>query len=67
MNSLFGAFKLTKNADTNKYSYSRHGIGFDRCRSFSLSDGCGLVKSVIISGIENNSFENNYSCRLKTS
>ena len=28
-NSLFGAFKLTKNASFNKYSYSGYGIGFD--------------------------------------
>ena len=26
---LFGAVKLTKNADPNKYSYSEYGIGFD--------------------------------------
>ena len=25
----FGALKLTKNADPNKYSHSRYGIGFD--------------------------------------
>ena len=26
---LFGAVKLTKNADPDKYSYSRYGIGLD--------------------------------------
>ena len=26
---LFGAVKLTKNADIDKYKYSRYGIGFD--------------------------------------
>ena len=28
-NLLFGAVKLTKNADIDKYKYSRYGIGFD--------------------------------------
>ena len=26
---LFGSVKITKNANRNKYSYSRYGIGFD--------------------------------------
>ena len=30
---LFGAVKLTKNIDPNKYTYSKYGVGFD-CRSF---------------------------------
>ena len=29
-NCLFGAVKLTKNADIDKYGYSNYGIGFDR-------------------------------------
>ena len=29
-NALFGAIKLTKNADIDKYKYTRYGIGFDR-------------------------------------
>ena len=28
-NCLFGAVKLTKNADIDKYKYSGYGIGFD--------------------------------------
>lgn len=28
-NSLFGAFKLTINADPDKYKYSHYGFGFD--------------------------------------
>ena len=28
-NALFGAFKLTKNADIDKYRYSEYGIRFD--------------------------------------
>ena len=37
--SLFGAIKLTKNADREKYKYSDYGIGFDSRSEFSLSDG----------------------------
>ena len=33
---LFGAAKLAKNANLNKYSYSRYGIGFDSCSLFSI-------------------------------
>ena len=36
---LFGAVKLTKNADTDKYSYSGYGNGFDANSHFSLSNG----------------------------
>ena len=35
-NSLFGAVKLTKNADPDKYEYSGYGIGFDTGGSFLL-------------------------------
>ena len=38
-NCLFGAVPLIKNADLDKYSYSRYGIGFDVRSAFSLSDG----------------------------
>ena len=30
-NCLFGALKLTKNADPDKYKYTSYGIGFDSC------------------------------------
>ena len=33
-NCLFGAVKLTKNIDTNKYKYSGYGIGFDSKGTF---------------------------------
>ena len=33
-NSLFGAVKLTKIADIDKYQYFGYGIGFDRKSSF---------------------------------
>ena len=47
-NSLFGAVKLTKNADPDKYKYSGFCIRFDACGSFSLSNGSGFSKNVII-------------------
>ena len=41
-NALFGAFKLTKNADIDKYRYFGYGIGFDRKGFYSHpSDGTG--------------------------
>ena len=50
-NCFFGAVKLTKNADPDKYGYSSYGIGFDACSQFSQSDGsCG--KNVIIFGVD---------------
>ena len=36
-NALFGAVKLTKNADIEKYKYSGYGIGFDVKRFFFAS------------------------------
>ena len=33
-NCLFGAVKLTKNADIDKYKYSGYGIGFDSRGTF---------------------------------
>ena len=41
---MFGAVKLTKNADPDKYNYSGYGIGFDLRLEFSLSDGSNGVK-----------------------
>ena len=35
-NALFGAVKLTKNADINKYGYSGYGTGFG-CKGFFFS------------------------------
>ena len=48
-NCLFGAVKLTKNADIDKYKYSGYGIGFDSRGSFSHSRG-GYGRNVIIFG-----------------
>ena len=50
-NCLFGAVSLTKNADIDKYNYSRYRIGFDRHGSFS-SLGIGLGRNVIIFGVD---------------
>ena len=50
-NCLFGAVKLTKNADIDKYGYSGYGIGFDRYGSFSFP-GAGLGKNMIIFGVD---------------
>ena len=44
---LFGAVKLTKNADIDKYEYSGYGIGFDSRGSFSHPSG-GDGSNVII-------------------
>ena len=50
-NPLFGAVKLTKNTnDFDKYKYFGYGSGCDARRSFSLSDGNGFGKNVIIFG-----------------
>ena len=37
-NCLFGAVRLTKNADITKFKYFRYGIGFDRKGFFSIGD-----------------------------
>ena len=50
-NCLFGAVKLTKNADIDKYKYSGYGIGFDRRGAFSFPTG-GFGCNVIIFGID---------------
>ena len=50
-NCLFGAVKLTKNADVDKYGYSGYGIGFDKHGSFSFP-GTGLGRNVIFFGVD---------------
>ena len=40
---MFGAVRLTKNADIDKYGHSGYGIGFDRTWNFSFpGDGFGI-------------------------
>ena len=48
---MFGAVKLTKNADIRKYHYSGYGIGFARKGSFSFS-GSEFGQNVIIFGAD---------------
>ena len=50
-NCLFGAVKLTKNADISKYKYYGYGIGFDGKGAFSCPSG-GFGNSVIIFGVD---------------
>ena len=46
-NCLFGAVKLTKNNDIDKYKYSGYGIGFDSGGTFSFPNG-SFDENVII-------------------
>ena len=48
---LFGAVKLTKNADPDKYGYSDYGIGFEAGSNFSINGECG--KNVAICCVDN--------------
>ena len=50
-NALFGAVKLTKNADISKYGYFGYGIGFDGKVNFPFPGG-GLGCNVINFGID---------------
>ena len=48
-NCLFGSVKPTKDADPDKWKYSRYGKGFDYRSEFSLPDGSmGMSSSVHI-------------------
>ena len=51
---------MTKNADTDKYKYQGHGIGFDLSGTFSHPDG-GNRKNVVIFGVDmtNSKHDNN--------
>ena len=49
-NGLFGAAKLTKNANTSHYKNEGYGICFDGESSFSFGDRIG-AKNVIIFGV----------------
>ena len=51
---LFGAVKLTKNVNPNKYRYSGHGKGFNARLQFSLSNGEWGLNAVIF-GVDNSS------------
>ena len=49
-NCLFGAVKLTKHVDVDRYKYSGFGIGFDRKGFYSTGDEIG--RNVIIFGVD---------------
>ena len=51
-NSWFGAVKFTTNVDPDNYKHSGCANEFDASGSFSLSDGSGFGKNVIISGVD---------------
>ena len=53
-NCLFGAVKLTKNTDPDKWKYSGYGIGFDSRSEFLWSDR-SYGENVIIFGVVNSS------------
>ena len=50
-NCLFGAVKLTKNANLDKCKYINYGIGFDSRPEFLLPDG-SYGKNIIIFGAD---------------
>ena len=49
---MFWAFKITKNADPDKFRYSDYGVGFTINGTLPLSDSSGFNKSVIICGAD---------------
>ena len=49
---MFRAVKLIKNADPGKYKCSGYGVEFGARGSFSISDGSGIGKNVIIFGAD---------------
>ena len=51
---MFGAVKLTKNNDIDKYKYSEYGIGFDSGGTFSFPDG-SFGENVIIFAVDRSS------------
>ena len=52
-NSLFGAVKLTTNADSDKFSYSGYGNGFDTRGFIWLSYGIEFDENITIFGADN--------------
>ena len=53
-NALFGAVKLTNNADIDKYKYFGYEIGFDVHGFYSHPSG-GTLRNVIIFGVDRSS------------
>ena len=50
-NCLFGAVRLTKNADIDKYKYLEYGIGFDSIGTFLFPD-VSFSQNMIIFGVD---------------
>ena len=48
---MFEGVKLSKNADSDKYSCSGYGVGFDTCGEYSLPDA-SVCKNDIIFGVD---------------
>ena len=53
-NSLFGAVKLRKNADKDKYDYSSYDVGFEARSTLTLLCG-GSGKKTVIYFVSNSS------------
>ena len=51
---MFGAVKLTKNNDIDKYRYSGYETGFDSRETFS-HPSCSFAQNIIIFGADMNS------------
>ena len=47
---MFGALKLTKSTDVDKYKYPEHDVGFDRKENFSFASQFG--RNCIIFGAD---------------
>ena len=56
-NELFGAIKLTKNADIKRYKYSGYGISFDSQIFYNHPSG-GIARDIIIFGVDMSSTTN---------
>ena len=50
-NCLFGAVKLTKNSDIDKYEYAGYGTGFDSKGTFLHPSG-GTVINLVVFGAD---------------
>ena len=55
-NSLFGAVKLTANADPSKYNILTMVLDLMQVEVFLLSDGSEIAKNVIVFGADMSSF-----------
>ena len=51
---MFGAVKLTKNADPDKYKYSAYDIGFDSRSQYAFTDGS--MGKIVVFGTDMSSY-----------